>query len=131
MEQIVAAELRRRYADCPETASARVKALRQPFAWAIDIGRANHNPARDVPRIRTGSEGFHTWPHGPWRGSTIRDSGGRLAPGKALRRFQCLGLPPAVHEPVGLDRSLLTFPSTALARRHLKAMPDRLINGKI
>jgi len=54
-------QLRDEKADRPEAANARVKALRQLFAWAIDVGLANHNPARDVPYIRTGSEGFHTW----------------------------------------------------------------------
>jgi integrase len=50
-------------ADRPEAANAYVKALRQLFAWAIKptIALAERNPARDVPYIRTGSGGFHTW----------------------------------------------------------------------
>lgn len=48
-------------ADAPEAANAIVKALRQVFAWALEIGHAHANPARDVPYIQTASEGFHTW----------------------------------------------------------------------
>lgn len=48
-------------ADTPEAANNLVKALRQVFAWAVDVGHAQTNPAREVPRIVTGSEGFHTW----------------------------------------------------------------------
>jgi integrase len=53
--------LRDEKAALPEAANARVKALRQVFAWAIDTEHAQHNPARDVPYIRTGSDGFYTW----------------------------------------------------------------------
>jgi integrase len=48
-------------ADRPEAANEMVKTLRQLFAWAIEAEHAKVNPARDVPYIRTGSEGFHTW----------------------------------------------------------------------
>lgn len=50
-------------ANTPEAANAYVKALRQVFAWACDgtVALAKANPARDVPYIRTGSDGFHTW----------------------------------------------------------------------
>jgi integrase len=53
--------LRDERADAPATANARVKALRQVFAWAIAVGHADSNPAREVPYIRTASDGFHTW----------------------------------------------------------------------
>jgi integrase len=45
----------------PEAANGRVKALRQLYAWAIGAGHADHNPTRDVPKIRNGSAGFHSW----------------------------------------------------------------------
>jgi integrase len=45
----------------PEAANGRVKALRQLYAWAIGAGHADHNPTRDVPKIRSGSAGFHSW----------------------------------------------------------------------
>jgi integrase len=46
----------------PEAANGRVKALRQVFKWAVEVGYASTNPARDVPMLRpNNSEGFHTW----------------------------------------------------------------------
>ena len=45
----------------PEAANNLVKVLRSFFTWAIDAEHAEHNPARGVPRINTGSEGHHTW----------------------------------------------------------------------
>lgn len=45
----------------PESANAIVKALRQLYAWAIETQGARSNPARDVPYIRSGGEGHHSW----------------------------------------------------------------------
>ncbi len=53
--------LRDQKAEYPEAANARVKALRQVFAWAMDAGHASRNPARDAKYLRTKSSGFHTW----------------------------------------------------------------------
>jgi len=53
--------LRDRKAEFPEAANGRVKAIRQVFTWAIAEEHATANPARDVPYLRSGSEGFHTW----------------------------------------------------------------------
>lgn len=53
--------LRDRKAETPEAANARVKALRQVFAWAIEMGEAQGNPARDVPYLSGNKDGFHTW----------------------------------------------------------------------
>jgi integrase len=53
--------LRDRKAATPEAANERLKALRQVFLMAINNDLAERNPARDVPYIRTGSQGFHTW----------------------------------------------------------------------
>jgi integrase len=53
--------LRDEKAEFREAANARVKALRQVFAWATEARHCQHNPAREVPYIRTGSDGFHTW----------------------------------------------------------------------
>lgn len=47
--------------DGPEAGNAIVKALRQVCKWAIDVGHMDRNPAADVPYIKTGSQGFHTW----------------------------------------------------------------------
>jgi integrase len=53
--------LRDRKADTPEAANSRLKAVRRLFAWAIDNDLADHNPARDVKKLRNDSTGFHTW----------------------------------------------------------------------
>jgi integrase len=55
--------LRDRKAEWPEAANGRIKALRQVFKYAVaaEIPGAERNPARDVPYIKTGSQGFHTW----------------------------------------------------------------------
>jgi integrase len=53
--------LRDEKADTPEAANALVKALRQVFAHAIANDMVKANPAREVPYIRSGSTGFHSW----------------------------------------------------------------------
>ena len=46
----------------PEAANARVKALRQVFNWAVEVGHTKSNPARDVPMLQSNNpDGFHTW----------------------------------------------------------------------
>ena len=46
----------------PEAANGRVKALRQVFKWACEVGHATANPARDVPMLPSNNpDGFHTW----------------------------------------------------------------------
>jgi hypothetical protein len=52
---------RDRKAATPEAANERLMALRHVFLMAGDDDRAERNPARDVPYIKTGSQGFHTW----------------------------------------------------------------------
>jgi integrase len=53
--------LRDRKPEAPETGNARVKALRRVFAHALENDLAERNPAKDVPYIKTGSQGFHSW----------------------------------------------------------------------
>lgn len=48
-------------ADKPEAANSLVKALRQVFAWAKAAKHVRTNPALEVPYIKTGSEGHHSW----------------------------------------------------------------------
>lgn len=49
-------------ADAPEAANSRVKALRQVFKWAVDVGYLDSNPARDVPYLKPRNrDGHHTW----------------------------------------------------------------------
>lgn len=54
-------KLRDAKADTPEAANALVKALRQVFKWAVEAERIDSNPAKEVPYIKTGSQGFHSW----------------------------------------------------------------------
>lgn len=54
-------EIRDEKVATPEAANGRLKALRQLFAWAKEAGIATGNPAREVPYLSSGSEGFHTW----------------------------------------------------------------------
>ncbi len=54
-------KLRDAKAHAPEAANALVKALRQVFKWAVEAEHLDTNPAKEVPYIRTGSQGFHSW----------------------------------------------------------------------
>ena len=47
--------------ETPEAANSMVKALRQVFAFAVENDLAQRNPAKDVPYLKGGSEGFHSW----------------------------------------------------------------------
>jgi integrase len=53
--------LRDKKAEFPEAANSIVKALRQVFKYAVETGKADCNPARDVPLFPPSAEGFHTW----------------------------------------------------------------------
>jgi integrase len=48
-------------ADRPEAANAMIKALRQLYSYAIDYELAQRNPAKDVPYLRSKSDGFYSW----------------------------------------------------------------------
>jgi integrase len=53
--------LRDRKLAMPESANARLKAMRQVFRWGVAKGYAPFNPAREVSYFKSGLEGFHTW----------------------------------------------------------------------
>jgi integrase len=53
--------LRNERVDRPEAANAIVKALRQVYSHGTEAELVDHNPARDVAYIRSGSQGFHSW----------------------------------------------------------------------
>src|SRR5215207_4850244 len=48
-------------ADRPEAANALLKALRQVFSYAVDAELVDRNPTKDVPYLKSGSQGFHSW----------------------------------------------------------------------
>jgi integrase len=48
-------------ADKPGAANNRRKYLSALFGWAIEDGKTNNNPVRDIRRIKYASDGFHTW----------------------------------------------------------------------
>jgi integrase len=53
--------LRDERAETPEAANQIVKVLRQVFGYAVVAELAKSNPAKEVPYLRSGSEGFHSW----------------------------------------------------------------------
>ena len=53
--------LRDEKAERPEAGNALVKALRQVFAAGVSNDLVISNPAREVPYLRSGSQGFHSW----------------------------------------------------------------------
>ncbi len=54
-------DIRDEKSNLPEAANSRLKALRQLFNWAKVARHLDVNPATDVKRLRSSSEGFHTW----------------------------------------------------------------------
>jgi len=48
-------------ADRPEASNAVLKALRQVLAFGVATELLDRNPAKDVPYLKSGSEGFHSW----------------------------------------------------------------------
>ena len=53
--------LRDRRDSHPGAANARLKYLSALFAWAVEAGKIERNPCRDVKPLRYQSDGFHTW----------------------------------------------------------------------
>jgi integrase len=53
--------MRDRRSDQPEAANGLLTMLRVLLKHAVDTGLRQDNPARDVPRIRSKSDGFHSW----------------------------------------------------------------------
>lgn len=47
--------------DTPEAANGMIKALRQLFNFAVEYDLADRNVVKDVPYLKSGSEGFHAW----------------------------------------------------------------------
>lgn len=53
--------LRNRKKDVPNAANNWVSTISVLFKWAIEEDHAEHNPARDVPKIKISGDGYHTW----------------------------------------------------------------------
>ena len=56
--------LRDRKRKYPEAANIRLKSLRGIFKWADGKSGLNGNPARDVPKLKVGGDGYHSWTDG-------------------------------------------------------------------
>jgi len=49
-------------ASTPEAANGRVKALREVYRWAVEVGLASSNPTVGVPKLPPlNPDGFHSW----------------------------------------------------------------------
>jgi integrase len=53
--------IRDRRAPTPEAANNWLKSIKALFKWAVEEEHCSQNPARDVPKIRGSTDGFHTW----------------------------------------------------------------------
>ncbi len=53
--------MRDRRADKPAAANGWLKIIKVLFKWGVETGRMQSNPARDVPRVKVKSDGWHTW----------------------------------------------------------------------
>jgi|EndMetStandDraft_5_1072996.scaffolds.fasta_scaffold33663_1 integrase len=53
--------IRDRKAHTPEAANNWVKSIKALFKWAVYEEFCTQNPAKDVPKIRVATRGFHTW----------------------------------------------------------------------
>ncbi len=72
----------------PEAANDRIKALRQVFKWAVEVGHASTNPACDVPMLRPNNpDGYHTWTV-----EEVRQYEARHPSGTKARKAMVLGL---------------------------------------
>lgn len=61
MDSKVVRVLRDRKESYPDAANNRLKAIRCVFAWGIENELVTSSPARDVKRLRTRADGYHTW----------------------------------------------------------------------
>jgi integrase len=101
----------------PEAANGRVKALRQVFKWAVEVGHASHNPARGVPMLASNNpDGLHTWTREEVSQFEARHPSGTKAR-KALYLFLYAGLrisdavklgPPHERQAEGVTRLVFT-----------------------
>ena len=76
----------------PEAANGRVKALRQVFKWAVEVGYSSTKPARDVPMLPPNNpDGFRTWTREEVRQYEARHPSGTKAR-RALALFMFTGV---------------------------------------
>jgi len=61
MEERHVRKIRDEKAAFPNAANSRVKTLRQIFKWAVEAQLARINPAKGVPYLNVGTDGYHTW----------------------------------------------------------------------
>lgn len=53
--------IRDRKAETPEAANNWLKSIKALFKWAVEEEHCSHNPAKDIPKIKVTTDGFHTW----------------------------------------------------------------------
>jgi integrase len=53
--------IRDRKAETPQAANDWLKSLKVVFKWAVEAEFVMQNPAKDVPKIKAVTQGFHTW----------------------------------------------------------------------
>lgn len=53
--------LRDRKAATPAAANDWLKSMKAVFSWGCQVGVAHVNPAKDVPKFKLASQGFHAW----------------------------------------------------------------------
>lgn len=121
-------EIRDEKANLPEAANARLKALRQLFAWAKISSAIATNPALEVKRLSSASEGYHTWSDEEVAQFEARHPVGtkaRLA--FALLRYTGVRRSDVVKLGKGMERDgVLHFTVTKGSQRKGKAGPKRL-----
>ncbi len=122
-------ELRDEKAGLPEAANGRLKALRQLFVWAKTAKHVTVNPALDVKRLSSSSEGFHTWTDDEVAGYEVTHPIGtkaRLA--FALLRYTGVRRSDVVKLGRGMERDgALHFTVTKGSLRKGKGGPKKLV----
>jgi integrase len=121
-------ELRDEKASLPEAANSRLKALRQLFTWAKSANHIATNPALEVKRLSSASEGFHTWTDDEVaRFEAFHPVGTKARLAFALLRYTGVRRSDVVKLGKGMERDgVLHFMVTKGSLRKGKAGPKRL-----
>jgi integrase len=121
-------EIRDEKAGLPEAANSRLKALRQLFAWAKISSVIATNPALEVKRLSSASDGYHTWSDEEVaQFEAFHPVGTKARLAFALLRYTGVRRSDAVKLGKGMEREgVLHFTVTKGSQRKGKAGPKRL-----